>query len=96
MLNIPETADHKELGVQNHLSLGVASAKKAVDVVRGRGLKNIDGPEIGRDGKWSADIYDPDETRVELMEFTPAKAPCCSRYMAPHPEPLGRQPRSCN
>lgn len=87
MLNIPGTADHKELGVQNHFSLGVASAKTAVDVVRSRGLKNIDGPEIGRDGKSSADIYDPDATRVELMEFTPAKAPCCNPYTAPHPKP---------
>lgn len=87
MLNIPSTADHKELGVQNHLSLGVASSKTAVDAVRSRGLKNIDGPEIGRDGKSSADIYDPDATRVELMEFTPAKAPCCNPYTAPHPKP---------
>jgi catechol 2,3-dioxygenase-like lactoylglutathione lyase family enzyme len=87
MLNIPDTADHKERGIQNHLALGVASASKAVGVLRGRGLKNIDGPEIGRDGKWAADIYDPDATRVELMEFAPAKAPCCNPYTAPHPKP---------
>lgn len=87
MLNIPSTADHKELGVQNHFSLGVEHAKAAVDVVRSRGLKNIDGPEIGRDGKWSADIYDPDLTRVELMEFVPAHDPCCNSYTAPHPRP---------
>ena len=87
MLNIPNTADHKELGVQNHFSLGVANAKTAVKVVRSRGLKNIDGPEIGRDGKWAADIYDPDATRVELMEFVPAKSPCCNPYTAPHPKP---------
>jgi catechol 2,3-dioxygenase-like lactoylglutathione lyase family enzyme len=87
MLNIPSTADHKELGVQNHFSLGVPSAKAAVNLVRSRGLKEIDGPEIGRDGKSSADIYDPDATRVELMKFRPAKAPCCNPYTAPHPKP---------
>ena len=87
MLNIPSSADHKELGVQNHISLGVASARTAVEVVRSRRLKNIDGPEIGRDGKSAADIYDPDATRVELMEFAPTKAPCCNPYTAPHPKP---------
>jgi catechol 2,3-dioxygenase-like lactoylglutathione lyase family enzyme len=87
MLNIATTADHKELGVQNHFSLGVPNARAAVQVVRSRGLKNIDGPEIGRDGKSAADIYDPDATRVELMEFVPAKAPCCSPYAASHPKP---------
>lgn len=87
MLNIPSTADHKELGVQNHFSLGVADPRAAVQVIRSRGLKNIDGPEIGRDGKWAADIYDPDATRVELMEFVPEKAPCCNPYTAPHPKP---------
>jgi catechol 2,3-dioxygenase-like lactoylglutathione lyase family enzyme len=87
MLNIPGTADHKELGVQNHLSLGITDARNVVELLRARGLRNIDGPEIGRDGKWAADIYDPDLTRVELMEFRPAKAPCCNPYTAPHPLP---------
>jgi catechol 2,3-dioxygenase-like lactoylglutathione lyase family enzyme len=87
MLNIPSTADHKERGVQNHFSLGTASAQKAVEMVRSRGLQNIDGPEVGRDGKSAADIYDPDATRVELMEFAPVTAPCCSPYAAPHPKP---------
>jgi hypothetical protein len=42
------------------------------------GLKNTDEPEIGRDGKWAVDIYDPDATRVEFMEFAPAQSPCCN------------------
>ena len=87
MLNIPTNADHKELGVQNHFSLGVASAREAVELLHTRGLKSIDGPEIGRDAKWAADVYDPDATRVELMEFVPVQAPCCNPYAAPHPKP---------
>ena len=87
MLNIPSTADHKELGVQNHLSLGITDARNAVKLLHARGVRNIDGPEIGRDGKWAADIYDPDLTRIELMEFKPAKNPCCNPYTAPHPRP---------
>ena len=29
-------------------------------------------PQIGRDGKWQFNFYDPDLTRVELMEFSAA------------------------
>jgi len=87
MLNIPANADHKELGVQNHFSLGVAKAEGAGETLRSRGQKEFDGPEIGRDGKNSLDVYDPDWTRVELMEFTPAGKPCCSEYTGAHPKP---------
>jgi len=87
MLNIPASAGHKELGVQNHFSLGVNDIHAAADQLHKNGLAKFDGPEIGRDGKWGLDAYDPDGTRVEVMEFTPAKAPCCHPYTAPHPTP---------
>jgi len=87
MLNIPADADHKELGIQNHFSLGVKDAKAAAAQLRKNGLQAFDGPEIGRDGKNSLDAYDPDGTRVEVMEFTPTQTPCCHPYTAPHPKP---------
>lgn len=87
MLNIPANADHKELGVQNHFSLGVKDAQAAAVQLRKNGLNSFDGPEIGRDGKNSLDAYDPDGTRVEIMEFTPTQTPCCRPYTAPHPKP---------
>jgi len=87
MLNIPANADHKELGVQNHFSLGVKDAQAAAAQLRKNGLKTFDGPEIGRDGKNSLDAYDPDGTRVEIMEFTPTQTPCCHPYTGPHPKP---------
>jgi catechol 2,3-dioxygenase-like lactoylglutathione lyase family enzyme len=87
MLNIPADADHKELGVQNHFSLGVKDIHAAAEQLRKNGLDQFDGPEIGRDGKWSFDIYDPDDTRVEFMEFKPAQKPCCHPYEAAHPTP---------
>ena len=87
MLNIPANADHKELGVQNHFSLGVVSANAAAEYLRKKGQKEFDGPEIGRDGKNALDVYDPDETRVEVMEFEPAKKPCCAEYTGNHPKP---------
>jgi catechol 2,3-dioxygenase-like lactoylglutathione lyase family enzyme len=87
MLNIPATADHKELGVQNHFSLGVKDANSAAAQLRKNGLQQFDGPEIGRDGKNSLDAYDPDGTRVEIMEFAPSQKPCCHPYTADHPKP---------
>jgi catechol 2,3-dioxygenase-like lactoylglutathione lyase family enzyme len=87
MLNIPPSADHHELGVQNHFSLGVQDVHAAAAELRARGLQTFDGPEIGRDGKDSLDAYDPDGTRVEIMEFTPVQKPCCHPYTAGHPKP---------
>jgi len=89
MLNIPANADHQELGVQNHFCLGVPNMQNALDQLRKNGLapdsKFADEKsEIGRDGKWQFDIFDPDLTRIELMEPTPTKAPCCNSYTAPH------------
>jgi len=87
MLNIPADADHKELGVQNHFSFGVKDVHAAAAELRARGLRTFDGPEVGRDGKDSLDAYDPDSTRVEIMEFTPVQKPCCHSYTAGHPNP---------
>jgi catechol 2,3-dioxygenase-like lactoylglutathione lyase family enzyme len=87
MLNIPSNADHKERGIQNHFSFAVEQIKPAVARLRTHGLKTADEPEIGRDGKWSFDIYDPDATRVEFMEFKPAQPPCCNPYSGTQPHP---------
>lgn len=87
MLNIPADADRKELGIQNHFSLGVKDIHATAEQLRKNGIDKFDGPEISRDGKWVLDVYDPDGTRVEFMEFTPAREPCCHPYTAAHPKP---------
>ena len=87
MLNVPAKADARERGVQNHFALGVDKIQSAASQLHQNGLEKLDGPEIGRDGKWSLDVSDPDGTRVEVMEFTPAKDPCCHPYTADHPKP---------
>jgi catechol 2,3-dioxygenase-like lactoylglutathione lyase family enzyme len=89
MLNIPANADHEELGVQNHFCLGVRNMEKAIDQLHKNGLAldskfADDKSEIGRDGKWQFDIFDPDLTRIELMEPAPVKDPCCNPYSASH------------
>ncbi|MGC1830033.1 MAG: VOC family protein [Candidatus Acidiferrales bacterium] len=67
----------KTRGILNHVSLGVPSVKAAYQTVVARGL-HPDPPQIGRDGKWQLNTYDPNGTRVELMEPKPVRKPCCS------------------
>ena len=87
MLNISPRANKQERGVQNHFSLGVKNAGNAASHLRVNGAAKFDGPEVGRDGKNSLDIYDPDFTRVEVMDYNPTKDPCCHPYSAAHPKP---------
>jgi len=86
MLNISPRADKKERGVQNHFSLGVKNANNAASHLRVNGAAKFDGPEVGRDGKNSLDIYDPDFSRVEVMDYNPTGDPCCHAYSAAHPK----------
>ena len=71
----------------NHIALGVPSVEAAAEQLRKNGRKLAEPPKIGRDGKWQLNLYDPDETRVEFMEFTPIERPCCSEYAGQHPVP---------
>jgi catechol 2,3-dioxygenase-like lactoylglutathione lyase family enzyme len=87
MLNVSPSADKKELGVMNHIALGVPDIKAAREQLLKNGMKLTEEPQNGRDGKWQLNLYDPDDTRVELMEFTPVQKPCCSEYTGPHPKP---------
>ena len=76
-----------QLGVLNHFSLGVPNMEQAVTVLyqQDRLPPKHDGPQMGKDGKWQANLYDPDGTRVELMEFQPVTKPCCSDFTASSP-----------
>jgi catechol 2,3-dioxygenase-like lactoylglutathione lyase family enzyme len=76
MLNVNNPSP-RTLGVMHHMALGVPSVKAGYETVVARGLKPA-GPKIGRDGKWQLNLYDPDGTRVELMEPKPVQTPCCS------------------
>jgi len=89
MLNIPENADQRTRGIMNHIAVGVANMKAADQEILDANLHLPvnEAPKIGRDGKWQLNLYDPDLTRVELMEFTPVQPPCCSPYTGPHSQP---------
>ena len=79
MLNVHDPSP-RELGVMHHLALGVPSVKAGYQTVLERGLKP-EKPQIGRDGKWQLNLYDPNYTRVELMEPAPVREPCCSPFL---------------
>jgi catechol 2,3-dioxygenase-like lactoylglutathione lyase family enzyme len=87
MLNVPADANHHTLGVMNHIALGVPDIHVAQNQLLANGMKLMEEPHIGRGGKWQLNLYDPDDTRIELMEFTPVQKSCCSEYTGPHPKP---------
>ena len=87
MLNISPDADKHTLGVMNHIALGVSDIQAAKAQLIKNGWKPGEEPKLGRDGKWQLNLYDPDDTRVEFMEFTPKEKPCCSEFTGPHPGP---------
>jgi catechol 2,3-dioxygenase-like lactoylglutathione lyase family enzyme len=77
MLNVRNPSP-KTLGVMHHMALGVPSVEAGYKTLLEREMKIGQGPKIGRDGKWQLNLYDPDLTRVELMEPKPVQTPCCS------------------
>jgi catechol 2,3-dioxygenase-like lactoylglutathione lyase family enzyme len=87
MLNQPQHPDLRTTGVMNHISLGVADMKKAQAILESHNWKphGDEKAQLGKDGKWQLNVYDPDLTRVELMEFKPVQKPCCSDFTGPHP-----------
>lgn len=84
---IPGSMSQEALGVLDHFSLGVENMEKSVTLMYqgGRLTGRHSQAQIGRDGKWQFNLYDPDGIRVELMEFQPAAKPCCSPFLLPSP-----------
>ena len=84
-----DRVDARQLGILNHVSLAVPNMQAAMTRLHAeeRLPERYDGPSMGLDGKWQANLYDPDGTRVELMEYSAVKKPCCSPFTAPDPIP---------
>lgn len=84
---IPVSMSKDTLGVLDHFSLGVFNMEKSVNLLYegDRLTAKHSPPQIGRDGKWQLNLYDPDGTRAEVMEFQPAVKPCCSPFTATSP-----------
>ena len=89
MMHDPAARVAPDSGVVNHLALGVPDIHQAATALDHRhwdSSRAEEDPQIGRDGKWQLNLFDPDGTRVELMEFGPVRTPCCSPYTLPVPK----------
>ncbi len=85
---IPATMSQRQLGVLDHFSIGEVSVPEAYKVLAaGNRLtsRHDPAPKIGRDGKYQFNLYDPDGTRIELMNFHATEKPCCSPFTAADP-----------
>jgi catechol 2,3-dioxygenase-like lactoylglutathione lyase family enzyme len=82
MLNVNNPTP-KTRGVMHHLALGVPEIHAASKLISERGYSPPQPEKIGVDGKWQLNLYDPNLTRTELMEFRPVQKPCCSPMLLP-------------
>jgi catechol 2,3-dioxygenase-like lactoylglutathione lyase family enzyme len=78
-----------DFGMSDHFSLGVEHMQTVLHDLQRNGCeeKMCTAIQAGKDGKIQLNLFDPDQTRVEYMEFTPAMEPCCSPFTGPHPKP---------
>jgi catechol 2,3-dioxygenase-like lactoylglutathione lyase family enzyme len=84
---IPPSMSQDTLGVFDHFALGVPNIEKSMNLLYegDRLTMKHSPPQIGRDGKWQLNLYDPDGIRAELMEFQPSVKACCSPLLLPSP-----------
>jgi lactoylglutathione lyase len=78
-------------GTKNHMSLWVPDAQKAVDELKKRaagvGYTRDIAIQVGVNKKRQVNLYDPDGTRVELMEPTTVDGQPAPNSTAPAPKP---------
>lgn len=85
---VPATITQHQLGVLDHLSVGVVSVDMAYRTLENGnrlGGAHDAHTQIGKDGKGQFNLYDPDGIRLELMNFHASEKPCCSPFTADDP-----------
>ena len=85
---IPAGVSQQALGVLDHLSIGVVSVPETYKMLVAENRltgKTDKHPQIGKDGKYQFNMYDPDGIRTELMNFHATEKPCCSPFTATDP-----------
>lgn len=87
MLGNPADSSLKQHGGANHVSLGTADMATVVAALKTNGCTEApcSKTQMGRDGKVQLNLFDPDFTRVEFMEYKPRQEPCCSPITGPFP-----------
>jgi len=77
MLVGSDRIDRRQLGTMHHVALVVPDMQEALMMVRSRTAPDDPNhravPQVGRNKKWQLNLYDPDGTRVELMEPWPMR-----------------------
>ena len=65
-------SNRRQLGIDHHIALLVPDIQEALERVRARTSPDDPNhranPQIGRNNRWQLNLYDPDGTRIELME----------------------------
>ena len=81
------TPTPKSLGSDYHFSLGTAQMSTIVDALARNGCTsaNCSKTQMGRDGKVQLNVFDPELTRVEFMEYNPSGPICCSQFLGKMP-----------
>ena len=81
-------------GTKNHVSLLVPDVRKAVAELESRPaykdyliMRSRSTVQVGKNGKRQVNLYDPDGTRVELMEAQTADGKPVPSSTAPPPAP---------
>lgn len=88
MLHQAASPGAKQLGIMNHFAFGVKSIHQAEETTLRNGCAPgavCEQPHMGREGKMGMNLYDPDGTRVELMEFVPTGEDFGSPFGGRHP-----------
>jgi catechol 2,3-dioxygenase-like lactoylglutathione lyase family enzyme len=90
MLNGGANPNPHQWGSMDHFSLGVAQMSSAVDALARNGCTNANckKTQMGLDGKVQLNVFDPDLTRVEFMEFKPSGTICCSPILGKLPSEI--------
>jgi len=68
--------NRQQLGGMHHIALMVPDMQEALDALNGRTTLTgyeMAAPRIGRNKKWQLNLFDPDGTRIELMEPFPMR-----------------------
>jgi catechol 2,3-dioxygenase-like lactoylglutathione lyase family enzyme len=79
----------RALGGMDHLSIGEQSVPATYKLLTAanRMVGNVTAePKMGRDGKYQLNLFDPDGTRLEVMDFHATEKPCCSPFTASDPQ----------
>jgi catechol 2,3-dioxygenase-like lactoylglutathione lyase family enzyme len=88
----------EDRGTKNHISLTVPDAQKALEELKKRAARGIYGREIaiqiGVNRKRQINLFDPDGTRVELMEPNTIDGKPAPSSTAPVPRPSEKQQES--